>query len=112
MSVRNLLAALVGTGAIMASCATSGASLPANRYTVTEVTVCRAFNSAASPVAHLNSIDPVLARLAAHAKDPDIRRAGKELLQEHVGDESKPFYQIGAICVAKGLTPKDWPDLA
>jgi hypothetical protein len=109
--VWKLVAALIGLSAIVANCAMSGASIPPNRHTVTEATVCRAFNAAASSVAH-NSDGGGFPRLAARAKDPEIRRAGKELLEEHLGDGSRPFYQIGAVCVAKGLTPKDWPDLA
>jgi hypothetical protein len=113
--VRRLLATLVGISTIVAVCGACGASPVASRYTVTETAVCHAFNAAASPLAHTDSVDIVLGKLAADARNANIRRAGTTLLKDFKTmppERIKAFERIATICVAKGLTPKDWAGLA
>jgi len=105
-----VLATVVGIGLVLAGCGRGTATPPVNRYTVSDATVCKAFNSAASPLLHSDSVYPTLAKLAADARDADIRRAG-EALWDHKGEDGEAFHRIGAACVAQGLTPKDWPEL-
>jgi hypothetical protein len=110
--VRRLLATLVGISTIVAGC---GASPAASRYPVTESAVCHAFNAAASPLAHTDSVDIALGKLAADARNANIRRAGTTLLKNFKTmppERNKAFERIATICVAKGLTPKDWAGLA
>jgi hypothetical protein len=102
----------------LAGCSSGSASPLANRHIVSDTRVCQAFNVAASPTAHFNSIYTGLASLASEAKDAGLRREG-ETLQTELRRHSLPgsaaamnaYYQIGAVCVSHGLTPKDWPDL-
>jgi hypothetical protein len=85
---------------------------------VTDAGVCNAFNVAASPTQHFDSVYTGLAKLATEAKDADLRREG-EALRTALRHQSFPgsttairaYYQIGAVCVSQGLTPKDWPGL-
>jgi hypothetical protein len=67
---------------------------------------------------HLLSSYDSFAKLAAQAQDVKIRNAAETLARESRDDPSfnmegtKDFYVIGAACVAKGLTPKYWAELA
>jgi hypothetical protein len=113
-----VFAAAMVVGIIFAGCGGGSATLPAQHDTVTVAGVCRDFNIAASPTLHSNSVYTGLAKLAADAKDADLRREGSALqtaLRHHSYPGSataiKSYYQIGAVCVSHGLTPKDWPDL-
>jgi hypothetical protein len=109
-----IFTAVFSIGAILSGCSGS-ASPAAQRHTVTTTAVCRAFDAASSPLGHSGSVDTALVKLAVLAKDASIRSAGSVLQQDHQGtsvEGTKPFYRIGAICVAKGLTPKDWAELA
>jgi hypothetical protein len=92
--------------------ATSTRSPP--RYTVSDAEVCKAFNTAASPLEEPISVEIRFVKLAASAKNADLRQEGKALLRDYgpgEGRGSKPFFDIGSICVAEGLTPKDWSEL-
>jgi hypothetical protein len=58
------------------------------------------------------------AKLAAQAQDVRIRSAAETLVRVSRDNPSfnvagsKGFYAIGSVCVAKGLTPKYWAELA
>lgn len=57
------------------------------------------------------------AKLAAQAQDVEIRGPAEALVRESRDNPnfnvagSKDFHEIGSVCVAKGLTPKDWAEL-
>jgi hypothetical protein len=93
-------------------------SHPPRPDSLSAATVCAAFNRAASPTMHLLSSYASFAKLAAQAGDVEIRSAAETLVRDS-GDNpnfnvevSKNFYDIGTVCVAKGLTPKYWAELA
>jgi uncharacterized caspase-like protein len=103
----------LGVFLILTACGSGSASPapPVNRHTVTDTAVCRAFNAASSPLEMLNSVETSFAKLAATARDADIRRDGRVLLRYHepaTARSSGAFFDIGATCVARGFTPKDW----
>jgi hypothetical protein len=113
------LAAAIAVSIVFAGCGSGSAAPPAKHHIVTLAGVCKAFNIAASPTLHSNSVYTGLAKLATDAKDADLRREGAALqtvLRHHSFPGSataiKAYYQIGAMCVSQGLMPKDWPDLA
>jgi hypothetical protein len=100
--------------AILAGCTNGSASVPSTRFTVTDSAVCNAFNTASSPLFHLDSAETTLGRLAAKAKNRDIRRSGGALVRYRDAaaiEGSRPFAKIGAVCVSLGLTPSDWAEL-
>jgi hypothetical protein len=119
LSVRKLqlVAALIGVGVIVIGGSSLSGATPSGRHTITEAAVCKAFTLAAIPVPwHLTLRFQAVEKVAERAKNTDIRRAGRALLKDHeavtIEEGSKPWYQIGSICVAKGLTPKDWAESA
>ncbi len=79
--------------------------------------VCAAFNRTVSPTMHNLSSYASFAKLAAQAQDVEIRSAAETLVRESRDKPSfnvagsKDFHDIGAACVAKGLTPKYWAEL-
>ncbi len=110
------------TGLVLAACGSiqtqhTGPPHPLS-HMVSDPTICAAFNRASSPLAHRSSAQDALAVLAARATDPEIRAQGARLLQQARGHPDaiaiggKAFFTVGTICVAKGLTPKDWAELA
>ena len=122
-----LTAVLCVTALAVAACATATSPLvpaphalrpphPAN--TLSDATVCAVFNRTVSPTQHLLSSYASFASLAVKAQDVEIRSAAEALVRESRDDPnfnvagSKDFYDIGTVCVAKGLTPKYWAELA
>ena len=119
MDVRkwSVLPTMLGVCVVLAGCGSGSASSSptVSRYTASEAAVCKAFNAASGPLAVSDSIETSFAKLAAAARNADVRREGRALLRYHEPSEamaSKSFFSIGAACVARGFTPKDWAELA
>ena len=121
------MAAVLVTFLILAACgstprATVAPPLPRSghppRTSLSDAVVCAAFNRMASPTMHPLASYASFAKLAAQARDAEIRRAAEALVRESRHDPifdatgSKDFSEIGTACVAKGLTPKYWMELA
>jgi len=87
------------------------------RPALSDAFVCAAFNRTVSPTLHHYSY-AAFARLAEQAQDVGIRTDAEALIRDDRSNPnvivpgSKYFYDIGSECVAKGLTPKYWADLA
>jgi len=113
----SVLSTIVGVCLVLAGCGggSTSSSPPGSRYTVTDTAVCRAFNASIGPLQKPISFEASFAKLAATARNADIRREGKALLRYHepaAALSSKSFFEIGATCVARGFTPKDWAEAA
>ena len=111
-----MLATVLGSCLVLAGCGNGSASSsqPVNPYTVSDAAVCRAFNTVSSPLEKPTSVAISFAKLAATARDANIRQEGKALLRYHeplAALASRSFFEIGATCVARGFTPKDWAEL-
>ena len=109
------------TGLVLTACGTIQADHtgpPPPAPGVSTATVCAPFDQASSPLAHRISDQDALADLAARATDSQIRALGEALVRQRDGHPDgvvvggKAFSDLGAICVAKGLTPKHWAELA
>jgi hypothetical protein len=111
---------------LLAACATPTsplvpaphASYPPQPGSLSDATVCAAFNRTVSATMHPLSSYTSFAKLAAQALDAEIRSPAETLVRESRDNPSfnvagsKDFYAIGSVCVAKGLTPKYWAELA
>jgi hypothetical protein len=116
--VQKLLVLLMTLGVclVLTACGSGSASSapPVNRHRVSDAAVCRAFNAVSSPLEKPNSVEISFAKLAATARDANIRQEGKVLLRYHepaAALDSKSFFEIANTCVAQGFTPKDWAEL-
>ena len=103
---------LAGCGSVSATSASAPSS--EGRHAVSDAAVCKALSAVASPLEKPPSDVTAFGKLAASAKNADIRREGKTLLKNRdpVGAlASRPFFDIASTCVSEGFTSKDWAEL-
>jgi hypothetical protein len=102
---------------ILVACESTPTAIVTPLPSFSDAFVCAAFNRTVSPTMHPLSSYASFAKLAAQAQDVEIRSAAETLVRESRDNPSfnvagsKDFHDIGAVCVAKGLTPKYWAEL-